>query len=266
MGSIIENEERIGAFTSSEIYKLIPLGSVPMSAEELRKHKLANPSSRKKNKDAGFDKKGLTYIEEKKLETRLGRSISTDVYTQSMQWGKTLEKYVFSLINMSYVLTADETDPHPTIKGWAGSKDLIVPGKKVSDIKCYQPKKFAQYTEALMKEDVEYLKENFPQEYWQLVSNAIINKVPNAEAITFCPFESELKDLREFVANLDTDEEWKNRFIVESPDASLAFIKDNCYYQNLNIFEFVVPQADKDLLEERVFLALTERNKQLKVK
>ena len=39
----MEEEKRIGNFTSSEIYKLIPMGSVPMTKEELADFKVLNP-------------------------------------------------------------------------------------------------------------------------------------------------------------------------------------------------------------------------------
>ena len=236
MGRITENKERIGSFTSSEIYKLIKKGTG-------------------KNE---FSAPGLTYIEEKQLEIKLGRSIGVDAYSQAMAWGSFMELYVFSLIGTEYIITSNETDAHPTIKGWAGSKDLIVLGKKVSDIKCYQPKNFAQYTNALLKCDVENIKNNFPKEYWQLVSNAIINDVPNAEAITFMPYESELEDIREMAANYDGGDQWKYRFIAEADKSALPYLPDGGYYKNLNIFEFEISLEDKIILTERVKLAIKE--------
>ena len=126
---MINNKERIGNFTSSQIYRLMSKGRGNFSLE---------------NTGAAYH----SYIEEKRLETRMGRSLGTEVHTQAMAWGKFMEMYVFSLIGIEYKITSLTTDVHPTIERWAGSKDLIVPGVKVSDIKCYQPKKFGEYTDA----------------------------------------------------------------------------------------------------------------------
>jgi len=145
---------------------------------------------------------------------------------------------------------------HPTIKGWSGSKDLIVPGLKVSDIKCYEPKNFALYTDVILKKNIELIKLEFPKEYWQLVSNAIINNVDSAEAITFMPYESELEEVRQMAENYDGPDQWKYRFIAESDKSSLPYLPNGGYYKNLNIFEFVVPQEDKEFLTNRVLKAI----------
>lgn len=242
MSSITENQERIGNFTSSEIWRLTTM-------------------NRKKD---GFGAPGLSYIEEKSIERVMGRSISIDFHSQAAAWGTFLEMFVFGSIGVEYEITSNKTDIHPSIPYWSGSKDLIVRGVKVSDIKCYQPLNFARYTNALLKGDIKYLKENFKKEYWQLVSNAIINEVPNAEAITFMPYESELEDIRDLAYNYDGSDQWKYKFIYENDKSALPYLPDKGYYKNLNKFEFEVPQEDKDFLTERVELAEVELKKLLK--
>jgi len=74
---MIENIERIGSFTSSQIYKLC---AMPKSGD-------------------GFGKPGITYIQEKRIEKRMGRSISVDSYSRSMAWGLFMEMYVFSKLH-----------------------------------------------------------------------------------------------------------------------------------------------------------------------
>jgi hypothetical protein len=232
--SITENVERIGSFTSSQIYKLMTNNA----------------------KKDYFGKPGLTYIEEKKIEKRLGRSVTTETHSQAMAWGIFMEMVVFDKISFEYKITSNTTDTHPKIKEWAGSKDLFVEGVKVSDIKCYQPLNFAKYTDALLKKDVAFIRQNFPKEYWQLVSNAIINNTPNAEAITFMPYESELEEIREMAENYDGNDQWKYRFIAESHKSALPYLPNKGYYKNLNIFEFKVPEEDKKALTERVLMAI----------
>lgn len=224
--SITLNKERIGSFTSSEIYRL--LGSKKVQA---------------------------TYIEEKKIELRLGRSIDTEAYSKPMAWGSFLEMFVFDKIGLEYEITSNTTDIHPTIKGWSGSKDLIVRGEKIGDIKCYQPKRFAQLSDALILQDVANFKAKFAKEYWQLVSNAIINNVPEVESIVYMPYQSELSELREHAENYEGADQWKYRFIYESDDVDLAYLPDGGYYQNLNRFQFVVPESDKTLLTNAVLSA-----------
>lgn len=230
---MVENQNRVVNFTSSQIWKLMTNG------------KAANT----------IGAPGRTYIEEKKIEMRMGRSIHIESYSRSMAWGNFLEARVFDLLEFGYELTSDKTDLHPTISGWSGSKDLIVPAKKIADIKCYEPKNFAQLTDVIIAGDLEKFKEEFPQEYWQLVSNAIINQVPVAETITYMPYFSELEILRDMAENYDGEDQWKYRFIAESPSAALAYLPDGGYYKNLNRFEFTVPQADIDALTARVMMA-----------
>ncbi len=235
--SITENKNRIAHFTSSNIYKLMTKG------------KGLN----------GFGAPAISYIEEVNIEKKLNRSIDTDSYSRDMAWGLFLEKRVFDLVEYGYELQSAVTAEHPTIKYWSGSPDLFMPEKKIGDIKCYQPKNFAKYAEALLRCDTEYLKENFAKEYWQLVSNAVIFQVPVAEAIVYMPYESELGIIGEMAANYDDKgkgDQWKYRFIAESEKSALAYLPDNGpFFKNLHRFEFEVPKQDKDLLTGQVELA-----------
>jgi hypothetical protein len=228
--SILKNTNRYGNFTSSEIFKLI---------------------SRDKS-GKGFGAPALTYIEERNLEFKLSRSLDTDVYTRDMAWGIFLERRVYELLPFGYALQSDITNSHPTIPFWRGSADLTFEDLKIAEIKCYQPKKFAKYTDAIMAGDLQKFKEEFVQEYWQLVSNAIINKVPNAEAISYMPYKSDLHLIREMADLYDEPDNWKYRFIAEGEDNTLAFLPNGGYYKDLNRFEFEVPQEDIELLTYRV--------------
>lgn len=225
-----ENKERIGFFTSSQIYKLVTFAKDGKS----------------------FGAPALNYIEERNIERKMNRSITLDAYSNSMAWGNFLEMYVFSQIGIEYTIKSTETTVHPKHKFWSGSTDLLVPGKKISDIKCYEPLKFSRYVDALVKKDPEFLKKEFPQEYWQLGSNADIHGVPNAEAICFMPYKSQIPELREMAEYYEGADQWKYRFIAERELSGLAWLHDGGYYKNLNIYEFEFPKADKDLLNEIV--------------
>ena len=234
MSSIIENTNRIGNLTSSKIGVLMGKGKG----------------------ENGFSATALTYIKEVNLERKLGRSIKTDAYSKEMAWGTFLQDYVFhNHLEFGWLLCPDVTDVHPTIDYWAGSKDLFMPDVKIGEIKCYQPKNFAEYADALMTGDTDIIKESHPNEYWQGVSNAIINGVSKAELVLFMPYKKELNAIRELAEAYDGADQWKYRFISESEDYSLAHLPNNGYYKNLVRFEFEVPQEDIDTLTEKVQLA-----------
>lgn len=236
---MVENKERIAHLTSSKIFKLIKVDA-----------------------KGNFQKPGETYIQEKRMEKRMNRCLDVEKYAKQMAWGHFMELFVHkNHLDIYYEKTATETDRHPTIKGWSGSKDFIVVRKKISELKAYEPKKFGAYTDALLTKDISIIRENFPEEYWQLVSNAMINNVPNAEAITFMPYKSELDEVRKMAENYDDYDQWKYRFIWESEDKALPYLPDGGYYKNLNKFEFEVPKEDKELLTERVNQAIKELNK-----
>jgi hypothetical protein len=228
---VINNSDRIGSFTSSEIHNLMTTGRGTY----------------------GFGAPAMTYIKEKNLERKLGRSIRPETHTRSIAWGNLIEKYVFEhKLGLEYEIHSKNTNVHPTISYWSGTKDLIVAGKKIGEIKCYEPKHFAEYVDCLISQDVEKIKKECPEEYWQMVSNAIINQVPNAEAICYMPYRSELPNIRLYASNYDDFDQWKYRFITESEDEALAWLPDGGYYTDLNRFEFEVPARDIEALTEAV--------------
>ena len=235
MASITENKNRIGNLTSSNVSKLCANGKGAY----------------------GFGSSAITYIEEVNLERKLGRSIRTETYSKDMAWGSFLEERVHEFLEFGYDLVSKETITHPEIPFWAGSTDLRMTGKKIGEIKCYQPKNFAKYTDILLQKDVQLLKSECPEEYWQLVSNSIINNVPNAEAIVYMPYDTELIELAVMAEDYDGHDQWKYRFISEGEKSSLAYLPTGGYYKNINRFEFEVPKEDIDFLTAKVELAGT---------
>jgi len=209
--SIIENKDRVGRFTSSQVYKLIPMGSIKMTPEELVEFKKLNPTSKARNRPGGFSSLGLTYISEKKLERRMGRSLDTGGYSQPAAWGNFMEFVIFSLLGLEYTIESQTTVLHPDShlsKFWGGSVDLTVPNKKVAEIKCYQPKNFGFYADCLMEKDVDLFRKEFPAEYWQIVSNSVIHNVDIGEAILYMPYESEMPEIKEMAENSEEGDKW----------------------------------------------------------
>jgi hypothetical protein len=230
----MNNEIRTANFTSSNIFKLMTTG------------KGAH----------GFGEKALTYIQEKRIESRIGRGLDNGAYSRDMAWGEFVEARVFDLLGLDYKIVSKDTFKHPQIKNWVGSPDLLTKDS-VGDIKCYQPKNFALYSDALLTGDLELIKKEFPKEYWQLISNAIICDKKYAEAVVYLPYKSELNDIRIMADNYEGVDQWRYRFIIEADDRELAHQIEGLYYKNLNQLKFEVPQQDIDLLTERVKLAIT---------
>jgi len=240
--SIVKNMERVGRFTSSKIHLLMKEGRA---------------------KDALFTAGGMTYIEEKADEKMLCRSGDMGISGRSAMWGLFMEQYVFNgFVGTEYKIMANESVVYNDYL--SGSADLIVDGVKVSDIKCFEPKKFCKYVRMINAKDVERFKKDFPAEYWQLVSNAIINNVPNAEAIAFMPYEDELEEIQDLAANYDGADQYRYRFINESQKSELPYIPKESKMKNYNEFEFIVSKEDKKHLLERVNLAGAELEKLIK--
>jgi hypothetical protein len=230
----MNNEQRSARYTSSKIFNL----------------------TKRDRAGQNWGAPAKTYIHEKQLEQKMGRTLDTDAYSQSMAWGILMEVIVFQLLGDEYQLCSKTTTLHPDSylgKYWSGSPDLIVPKIKVSEIKCYQPKKFAMYNDCLLQQDVDLFKKEFPQEYWQIVSNCIIQKCSIGEAISYMPRKTELEKIRKLIEetnileahNLDP---WMFRFITEKPIGKLAWIHDDGFYNNITKFEFTVPNEDIKLL------------------
>lgn len=236
----MNNKFRQAHFTSSQIHKLC-----------------------KVNKDLSFQKPALTYIDEKKIELRMQSCLSSGAYSRDMAWGNIMEIICYETLDFEdgYRIYSKETKLHNKYgKFWSGSVDLIVPGVKVSEVKCYQRKKFAQYVDCLNKKNAELLKKEFAQEYWQIVSNAVIHNLPKGEAICYMPYKSELEKIREIIETTNLLEAndldpWKFRFIIEEPIENLAYLPDDGYYKNMNRFEFEIPLKDKMFLTKQVIAA-----------
>lgn len=231
--SILENTSRNGNFTSSNIYKLMTVAKDGKS----------------------FCKPALTYIEEKKFERKLKRSINTDADTRPTLWGKFLETRIHELLGMEYEHVNDVSLIHPKYTFWVGSPDFLKRAEKtVSDSKCPQPKAFCQLIENC-RAGLKVFKSEHEDYYWQLVSNALITASENIELIVYMPYESELPDIRLEAENFDSFDQYKYRFISESSKHQLAYLPNGSEYQNLNIFTWPLDKTDALLLEQKVIEA-----------
>jgi len=234
---------RIGNFTSSEIVALTKLAKDGKS----------------------FGTAALTYIEEKNMERRLGRSLDSESNARPLTWGKLIEKRVFDLLGIEYSLTSEETISHPSISCWSGSPD----GTKentVIDIKCpITLKSFCQLVDVIYGDKpysgidaIDIIRGNHPsgeKYYWQLVSNAILTSSKYAELIVYVPYKSELEAIRELANNYDGTDQRNYAWINFADDNELPYLNDGGYYKNLNVIRFEVPESDKIVLTEKVLQA-----------
>lgn len=250
--SITTNKLRHGNFTSSKIAALNATGK---QAE-------------------GFGVGAITYIAEKRMERLLGRSLTDEVDARPLTWGKVLEKRVFDLLGLDYTYSSTETDQHPRVDFWTGSKDgtheATNPNERaIMDIKCpFTLKSFVQLVLPLYCglqgiEAMNAIRNGFTQNdvnyeahkqgdkfYWQLVSNACINKTNYAELIVYMPYESELSAVKTLAEDAPN-----GSWIFFALENELPYLNDGGYFKNLNIIRFEVPEADKALLEANVLKA-----------
>jgi hypothetical protein len=267
MSSIILNENRIAHFTSSEIYRLTGIGSRDMTEAELEAHKLENPKSRArtiKHLDTP-DSKFYTYLDEVRRSKKAKRAMSTDVTTRSTAWGDLMEIMIHKLDKeVAYAYDAKKTTIHPTIEMWSGSTDFISEDC-VSEAKGYQIDKGTKYHECLELcaelGSPEPLKEDFEQEYWQILSGACIHGKKYGEAVLYMPYFHDLPKVYETAMNINTDGDiWRYKSICDAIEqdryAELTYLIEDGEYKDLIRYRFEAPQSDKDFLTERVELAV----------
>lgn len=249
MHTILNNTERIGCFTSSEICRLM---SVDRSGN-------------------GFGKPALEYILEKNMEREFGRPLSCETQARPLSWGKVCEKYIsesseFLPIGSGYSVNMDKTTVHPIYKFWAGSEDATKEDTIV-DFKCPLTLKsfylLVNFFKNTTSEDeyyagnlaIQHIRENHPDGekfYWQLVSNACIHNKKYAELIVFCPYQNELENIREVARNYDAENLYPYQWIAYAHDEELPYLIEGGKFKNFNVIRFEIPQSDKDLLTEKV--------------
>jgi hypothetical protein len=238
----LDNGPRAGNFTSGEIVALMSNGK----------------------EKGSFGVPYYSYIEEKKMERRLGRVLSEDVFARPLTWGHLVQYRVFKLLGSEYKPCNNKTLDHPTVECWKGTPDAekFDLGKTVAEIKCPQTlKSFCLMVDAWKKggmNEVRKKHKDGDKFYWQTVSNAILTKAKYGELIVYVPYQSELEAIREYASNFDGEKQSRFLWIASAYDDELPFVKDGGYYKNLNVMRFEIPVADKMALHSRVEEAAKE--------
>lgn len=239
---MIEIQDRVGNFTSSQIFRIV-----------------GTPSVRD------------TYLKDKRAERGLNRSIDLGAYSQEMCWGKIIEAYFFLQekyfpTGSGYSLCSKSTQRHPKYNFWVGSCD--VQGKNdAGEIKCFYPKNYHALASALLalksgKISLENFKSEFKEIYWQVVSNAIILGKTHATIFAYTPTKDELEDCILLLEETNFGERigldpWMFRFIIEAKEKEqlykLPYIDpEKTDFPNEVRYTFEVPTDDIILLTKKV--------------
>ena len=151
---------------------------------------------------------------------------------------------------------------HQIYANWTGAEDYLR-SDCIGEIKCFELKNFCQTHDAATA-GYESLKEECPEIFWQLVSNAILCEKKIAELTLYVPYKAELEIIRD-------ENEWQNilpngifesdkfkfwlRQINFKEDNELPYLIDGTHYPNKSIFKFEIKDEDKTAIFNRVVLA-----------
>lgn len=201
--------------------------------------------------------KALKYIKQTRYEMKLGRSIKNEFEAKQTSWGTFLEGHVFrQKLDSSYQdVTKQGRLYHPDITHYSGVPDFLKDFDTVADCKCpFNMEKFCEKMDAL--EDYETFKEEFPEDFWQLISNTVLLRangidIKFIESINYVPYKSELADIR-----MNADGKKSMRFLDYHTDSMLPWLPDNGHYKNINVKRFQVMERDVEAWTNRIRLAV----------
>lgn len=233
--------ERTGNFSSSKVADLMSKGRGNWSH---------------KNVGAPFN----TYVQHKVWENKLKQPLEKEHNALPTMWGKLVEVLAFKEMNdLSVSLTSKTRYGHPTIEHWNGMPDYVSERTKtVGDVKSpWTLNAFCGLVDAC-EEGLEAFKEYSSTYYWQLISNAILTESKYMELVVFMPYEDQIEEIRDM---MEGDPDYYGMW--NKPPSHLPSLKREGLYKNLNRFTWEVPEEDKELLTERVKLAVEELKKHL---
>lgn len=176
---------RAGRFTSSEFYKLIQPGKRPMTDEELKARPKSGTGSKSQFTDdySRLSDGGETYIYQKVAEVLTGQP-KQEVYSAALDWGQTWEPIAAMHYEKVYGVTTEPISFVPFGDHFGGSPDRVV-GDELIEIKCpHEPVNQVKY---LMYSDVNDLKMNHADYYWQIMCNLLWTGKKVANFVTFDP-------------------------------------------------------------------------------
>lgn len=180
---------RCGRFTSSRISVLLECGTRDMTKEELAlRPKTGTGSKTTKIADpTKMSAKGLSYVYEKVAEVLTG-SPKPKTYAYPLVYGNETEPLAADFFAKKFNVELEEIGFQTFGEHAGGSPDRIFDydGKKHGlEIKCpYNSENQINY---LMLTDAWDLKRNYPDYYWQCVSNMLFMDIPVWHFVTYDP-------------------------------------------------------------------------------
>ena len=260
---------RHGTFSSSNAWKLMTNGKRDMTEDEIEQHKKDFPKSRARTITTEFGAPALKYIKQVGYELLLGRPVGSEAEFKQTSWGKLCEEWIHSedeLMSIAYKQLTNTRFFHKKIPFWSGAPDWVI-GTTVCDGKSpFSLEMFCDKIDILSK-GVESYKEEFPNDYWQHISNAILLEsngieITHFEAIIYVPFKSELEGIRQFARDEnDIDLQRMYSFVNFKEDEELPYLVEGRHYTNINKFRFEISDLDKKELTERIIKAGKMLNK-----
>jgi hypothetical protein len=198
-----------------------------------------------------------TYAEEIASESYIGRTSKTEVKTRPMLWGSLMEVVLFNKLGMGWTMEHKNTILHKKYGHiWSGTPDLVAE-EICAEAKCYEPKKFGLLSLCLSKKKIELVKSKFKEEYWQVVSNAVLTGKKKAMIIAFMPKRKELEEIIKKIEDTDFLEDNGLKptdyyFMSKENIESLPYLPDDSPIDSINSFVFDVPEEDIVFMTKRI--------------
>lgn len=192
-GSPIWHDIRAGRFTSSKIYRLIKTGERLMTETELANRPKKGKGSTAKYTDdpTKFSPDGQTYIEEKVAEVLTGEA-PVEFFSHATAWGDTWEPFAAEHYAKKFNVEFDIISFQPFGEHAGGSPDRKIKGSKRGvEIKC--PHNSKNQVNYLLCSDQWDIKRNYPEHYWQCMSNLLFMDWEGIYLVTFDPRMKEEK-------------------------------------------------------------------------
>lgn len=189
-GSETWEEMRVGRFTSSEWSKIMECGFRPMTPEELA----ARPKSGKGSKTTRvpdpttMGEKGVSYVLQKVAETLTGKP-KPQSFAYPIVYGRETEPEAVEHVEKVLGVECKPTGFHVYTDHAGGSPDRLIGDDDLLEIKC--PFYSEHQISYLMLTDRFDLKREYPQYYWQVVTQLLFTGRKRAH---FCTFDPRMKD------------------------------------------------------------------------
>lgn len=265
------DSNRHGTFSSSSIWKLTTNGKRDMTEAEIEAQKVSNPKSKARTTTTPFGDAARKYIKQVGYELELGRAVGSEADFKQTSWGQLCEAYIHANDDIMSTIYSHCEDRlfHPVIPYWSGLPDWYVEAENkgtVVDGKApFSLEMFCDKINAL-EAGMETYKDEFPNDYWQHISNSILLRangilVTQFEAVIYVPYLSELEKIRQF-ANTEKEPSKTKvyAFVNWKEDGELPYLLEGGKYKNLNKFRFPINEDDVQFLTERVILAGSKIN------